>query len=353
MRRDDGFSLLEVLVATALTLTVVGLTAQAYLGALNANEAVQLMAGTNQNLQSGTSFISQDLMKAGQNIPLGGIIVPGGANSVAVNAPGPGARPLGGEGGRLPPIVLGNAAGPLVGDDEEAQDGARTDVITVAYLDDGYPTLRFTGMAADATSGTVFYDPDLPPRQRGTQIDRGAFKVQPGDLFMLQQSGSIVHEVTATPTEDNPQLMEFRSDTDVTGFNQPNAASGGLVTFRENGAVIPASVTARRLKVVTYFIDKSNRAHPRLMRQENGRAPEPIALDVENLQITYDFFVQGSPFRNEPALTGGLKVSDIRKINVYLAARSDEKLRQQQRFLRNSVLTQVTVRSLGLIDQYR
>lgn len=352
MRRDEGFSLLEVLVATALTLTVVGLTTQAYLGALNANEAINLMADTNQNLQSGTSFLSDDLMKAGQNSPIGGIIAPSGAGSVPIVAPGPGARPLGGE-GRLPAVVLGNAAGPLVSDDDD--DGARTDVITVAYVDDGYPALTFTAMAADASSGTVLYDvgdPADPADDEGTRIDAGRFRVQPGDLFMLQQNGSIVHEVTQAPGGAAPQLITFGAGG-VTGFNQPAASSGGLGTFTGGGAPTAANVVARRLKVVTYFIDKTNVGRPRLMRQENGRPPAPIALDVENLQITYDFFVQGSPFRNEAALTGALKVTDIRKINVYLAARSDVKLRQQKRYVRNSVLTQVTVRSLGLTDQYR
>jgi hypothetical protein len=45
--------------------------------------------------------------------------------------------------------------------------------------------------------------------------------------------------------------------------------------------------------------------------------------------------------------------NQVRKVNVFLEGRSAAQLLATNRFLRNSLATQVSLRSLALVDRYR
>src|SRR5580704_10834975 len=87
MKRQQGFSLIEVLVAISILVTVVGLSIGALLQAQTAAKMVSYEANTQENLRAGMHFIVRDLAQAGEGIPQGGISLPYTATS-AVNRPG-------------------------------------------------------------------------------------------------------------------------------------------------------------------------------------------------------------------------------------------------------------------------
>ena len=80
MKREAGFSLIELLVAVAILVTIVGATLAALSQGLQATQGVTLMADTQENLRAGLNYMVRDLVQAGEGIPQGGIPLP---NTVA------------------------------------------------------------------------------------------------------------------------------------------------------------------------------------------------------------------------------------------------------------------------------
>src|SRR5262249_23191770 len=97
MKRQAGFSLTEVLIATALMVVIMGTTLRALSDATHANEAVTLMADSQENLRAALNYMTKDLIEAGEGLPQGGIPIPNSATLLnpnppiasAVNRPGP------------------------------------------------------------------------------------------------------------------------------------------------------------------------------------------------------------------------------------------------------------------------
>jgi len=78
MRREQGFSLIELMVAMAVTLIIVAATLGLFQTALRTNESSTELSNMNGNLRSAMNLISRDLLQAGQGIPTGGVAIPAG-----------------------------------------------------------------------------------------------------------------------------------------------------------------------------------------------------------------------------------------------------------------------------------
>jgi hypothetical protein len=246
-------------------------------------------------------------------------------------------------------IYTGDSLGPLVMD--TAASTVRSDIITVMYVDRTLPTLPTDSVTVSATGTTVVvhYNP-ATPSNLGVQINTTAANtIAAGDLFIFTNAnGTTVQEVTSSPA--NSQTLQFNT-TDVQKFNQPTlaAGNGGIKTLVPTPTGYPP-VTLQRMYMVTYYIDRSTATLPQLMRRVGANAPVAIATGVENMQISYDDWETGATSLvnyNTPPNNNA-----IRKINVYLGGRSEEKSRQTKDYVRNSMQTQITVRSLGLFDRY-
>jgi prepilin-type N-terminal cleavage/methylation domain-containing protein len=350
MRKDQGFTLLEVLVATSLTLVVLMLSVQAFIGALRANEAVDLMSGTNENLQVAGTMITDDLVKAGQGMPVGGTVIPNGAGATAVLRNTPGALVLAAP--TLYAITPGNEQGPQIAAPPPATP-ANTDLITVVYVDGTIPPMPLSVINADASQVTVLYDPANPvPELRGVQINSTpANTFVRGDLVLLRNSnGAVLQEVTSDKDPGSPQVLKFDGTTDQLNFNQPNAAKGNYKLLQTAG-VFPAT-TAYRVNLVSYYIDSSTPALPLLMRRVSARPAVAVAQGIENIQFMFSMFKGGAIFDEKPAPTGTETPNEIRKVQVYLGGRSDQPSTQTKDYVRNSLLTQCNIRNLSFKDIY-
>src|ERR1700691_1706250 len=139
MKRRNGFSLLELMVSMAVTITVLGAATAALLQAQHATQAIAMQANTQENLRAGMHFMVRDIAQAGEGIPQGGITIPYGATSL-VNRPGiagtfpttytaiPAITP-GSQLGQFATSINPNTNLPLVS-------GTRTDIINILYNDD-------------------------------------------------------------------------------------------------------------------------------------------------------------------------------------------------------------------------
>src|SRR5271156_5789239 len=140
MKRENGFSLIELMVAMSILIIVVAGATAVIVQAQRVTSGIALEADLQQNLRAGMHFIVRDLMQAGEGIPQAGIIIPNTAAGVsAVNRPGtatifPNTFTV------LPPVVPGSQLGSIVTTVNPANGatltgGFNTDIITVLYED--------------------------------------------------------------------------------------------------------------------------------------------------------------------------------------------------------------------------
>ena len=72
MKRQKGFTLVEMMVSTAILILTVGAAVTALVQAQRATQGITLLAATQQNLRAGMHFLVRDLTQAGAGIPQGG-----------------------------------------------------------------------------------------------------------------------------------------------------------------------------------------------------------------------------------------------------------------------------------------
>jgi hypothetical protein len=177
-------------------------------------------------------------------------------------------------------------------------------------------------------------------------------------------------------TSISGQIVNFAGG-DSLNLNQPNAA-GGLNEYRAADGGEPLvggriASNASRIRMITYYIDTvTTPGRPRLVRRMNNGHPTTfsntlgtaVAFDVEHLEISYDL-ADGAANPTNVRMTavdiaGGVgaavgcpcDVERIRKVNMTLSARARRPMRGTQQIYRNSLRTQVSLRSLAFVDRY-
>lgn len=339
MRKNDtGFTLSETLIAMALTLVVISAAVNAFTSSMRLADTSRIVSEMNQNLQAGMSLVVRDMIQTGTSVPRGGISIPGGLNSVPVNRPGP-ANGLGpwvfpAAWEVLPAVIPGGGIGPQL-------NGVRTDVISLMYAD---PTLALNqfplaAIAADGTNATV---------NAATNLG-GPDGIRDGDIILFMNGmGNTIQMVTGV----NNQVITF-ADNDPMRLNQRAAERGSIMDLQTAPGVFPPT-TAVRLLMISYYIDNiTDPGLPRLVRRVNMGPELAIAMGLENIQITFDL-VDGvlNPSNIETPVDPN-SPHQIRKINLFLSARSLDRNPNSRDFMRNSMATQVGLRSLSYTDRYR
>jgi hypothetical protein len=337
-KHDTGFTLSETLIAMALTLVVISAAVNAFNSSMRLADTSRIVSEMNQNLQAGMSLVVRDMIQTGTSVPRGGISIPGGLNSVPVNRPGP-ANGLGpwvfpAAWEVLPAVIPGGGIGPLL-------NGVRTDVISLMYADPTIALNQFplAAIAADGTNATV---------NAGTNLG-GPDGIRDGDIILFMNGmGNTIQMVTGV----NNQVITF-ADGDPMRLNQRAAERGSIMDLQTAPGVYPPT-TAVRLLMISYYIDNiTDPTLPRLVRRVNMGPELAIAMGLENIQITFDL-VDGvlNPSNIETPVDPN-SPHQIRKINMFLSARSLERNPNSRDFMRNSMATQVGLRSLSYTDRYR
>ncbi|MBM3788723.1 MAG: prepilin-type N-terminal cleavage/methylation domain-containing protein [Acidobacteria bacterium] len=335
MRRDQGFSLVEVLIAAALTAILLGGTMSMLNDALGTNERTAQMADLEQNLRAGTNFLIRDFINAGWEIPTGGIPIPSGAGALPVKRPGPP-----GTNYTFTPSVTMAAVNPgaSLGPMENAR---ATDIVNILYADNLLPLNQspLDAIAADGSSMTV---------NAGTPITGVPNEIRRGDLIGFSNAlGNTLQCVTGV----SGQIVSFEVG-DPLNLNQPGAPQGSIMQLRSGGVFPPT--TATRILLISYYLDNTTDPQmPRLIRQINDRPGEAVALVLEDLQLSYDL-VDGvtNPTAVETPVPPN-SPNQIRKVNIFLSGRSSLRMRNTDDFLHRTLTTQVSLRSLSFVDRYR
>ncbi len=391
MKREKGFTLIELMVSVAILVATVGVIVGALLQAQHAAQGVAYEANTQENLRAGMHFMVADLMQAGEGIPQGGISVPyNAAGTSAIVRPGAFAptppnfpNPAGSGFTAMPAI----SPGWQVGQDAKTvnpTNGAildgflKTDFINVLYADNSlqdaagrylysFPVVQPVGPPICAgvispTGASVTMDPACFTMPGVTK------PITVGNLIMFHNAnGTALEYVTSVAG----QTINFAAG-DPAGLNATGLPNGTVANLQNSPGVFPPTAITR-VWMVTYYIDSTtNPAAPQLIRQVNypnyppGPAavnpPQAIADNVENLSFSYD--ITGSNFPGlgtYPAGPGNAPTpqlpdtpDQIRAVNVTLAGRSEAPYLASSypQYLRNNLSTQVSVRSLSFINSF-
>jgi prepilin-type N-terminal cleavage/methylation domain-containing protein len=377
MKRQKGFTLVEMMVSTAILILTVGAAVTALVQAQRATQGITLLAATQQNLRAGMHFLVRDLTQAGAGIPQGGVTIPNNASSVSnLNRPGtipqiifPNTYNV------LPPIIPGNALGQLATSVNPTTlatiTGYNTDIINIMYADNVLQDVNgnYLNTYPIVQSGTVPACAGLITSSSVTMASNcfampGTAQTVPvavGNLMMFTGgTGNALGYVTAVAGP----VISFGSG-DPANLNATGAANGTLAKLIAAGGPI----TMTRVWMITYYIDVvTNPSRPQLIRQVNwpgypasGAANPPgvLADVIEDLQLTYDISNSTAAAGSYPNGAGNAQTpiapdtaSQIRAINIYLAARSETPYVATQQFFRNNLATQVCVRSLAFVPPF-
>jgi len=346
---NHGFSLVEFLIASVITLTIMGVAFSTFQDTLLLNQTTVQVADSNQNLRAGTNILVRDLMQTGRNLPLGGISIPSGTGSTAINRPGPPGQTLtfnNVTATTLPSITTGTNLGPNV-------DGRLTDLITLLtddpFMDDltlnpsttsgNVPKLSSTGASFGVGTSTAWL--------AGNAND-GIAPIAPGDLLYFSNAiGSAIQTVTRVT---GPTV--YFDAGDAFNFNQRNAQAGSITQ------ILGVQTTVRRVLMLTYYVYRDSPGLPRLVRALNFGAPQALAGIIEDLEFTYDLVdgvynpanIESLPYTAN-AVT--YSANQIRKVNVHIGVRAEEKSKSTNDYPRNHLSTTVSIRNLAYVDRYQ
>lgn len=354
-----GFSLIELLIAMALGLIVLGATTQLFKSGMDATRLVTQSSEMQQSARASLNLVAKDVSMAGSGLPSGGLSLPYGVGSTPskfavdstqawlANNTYPTNYMYGLISGSGNGIELGN--GPTI-----AATGTTSDAITVVYEDYAFPLNQYTVTFPVATNPNgdlvTFAPPAAPPV--GFPAIQSPTGIQVGDLILLSNNaGNAVGEVTGITPVGAKTNLAF-ANADPLNINQTGAANGNIARIVAGGAT-----TGIRIWAITYFIEVPAAAtgqSPRLMRQVNGQKPVPVADNIINLAITYDM-CDGTNGPNcsgiKNAQAAPFSPNQIHKANIQIMGQT---LISYGNKSRSTVLaTSVSTRSLSFKDRYQ
>jgi prepilin-type N-terminal cleavage/methylation domain-containing protein len=381
MKREAGFSLIEMLVAVAILVTIVGACLGALTQGIQATQGVSLMADTQENLRAGLNYMVRDLVQAGESIPQGGIPLPNTvAGVVNVNEPSPPtlAYKFPAASTVLPAITPGPALGLQTATPDPNNPGKtllgpnNTDMITMIYADNSLidNTIPATPHTLNEFPIYLAASPGIPGCPNGSisasggtvtfditciNINTGNTGLKVGDLIMFQNAGGVTLQCI---TNVAGEVVTFAAG-DPFKLNQtllPNGTLPNTATPAGSGKYPPT--TATRIWMITYYIDSNtNPQRPVLMRQVNFNPAVAVAEVIENLNVTYDIVDSQAtnPAVNAPKIIAPDTPAQIRKVNLLLAARSETSYGQGKTmgYFRNNLQTEVSIQSLSFFSLYQ
>lgn len=359
LSRQNGFTLVELMISTTITLLALGGAVTTFQNALSVNNTATQLSDSNQNLRAGTNLLVRDLMQAGRQIPTGGIPIPSGVGSTPLNRPSPPGLAYTFDNVNataLPAITTGAGLGPTI-------ENTTTDMVTILMMDPLLPRLDMyaTGTVVPgnanppiiANDGASFTVGNATTWLTGDSAN-GISGLNAGDLvYFTNSQGSTVQTVTRTSS-----TTIFFDALDWFNFNQPGAASGTITQLKPVGGTYPQT-SAFRLQMVTYYVDATTTpGTPRLTRIQNHYSPQALAGVVEDLDLSYDLVdaaTNPTGVRSLPYVLNGLTytANQIRKANLHVGVRSEMLSAQANDYIRNHVSTIISIRDLATLSRYQ
>lgn len=371
---ESGFTLVELMVASVITMVVMGVAFSTFRDALALNDAVVNLTDASANLRAGTNLLVRDLLQAGRGIDIGGIPIPSGTNAGDIARPGPTGKSYTfdneEDGATLTAITTGEGLGPTVA-------GYATDMVTILVEDPFRPALNvyapasptaYARLAADGSSFDAGGTGWLPADSTDTAITA----IKKGDLLVFQSTsdGSAIQTVTKVEgttvsfEANDPFNLNQRGTAPGTAGSIPGSITqiirNPLPTCDDASAATKCYpiMTVHRIYMYTYYVEKDSEGQPRLMRRVNSDAAQALAGVIEDLDLTYDLVdgvnnIVGIGTLPFTANSIEYSANQIRKANVHVGVRSEVKSARTNDYLRNHLSTVISIRNLAYVDRYQ
>jgi prepilin-type N-terminal cleavage/methylation domain-containing protein len=373
MKKSFGFTLIEIMVAMAVSMLVLGAAVMMFRDSTKANNNVTQAADMSDNIRAGLNLIVQDLIQTGTGIPTGGISIPNTPNAAGCNTGAPVNRPpaaLGlvfqgpnaanlGCNVILPAIEPGPDLGPTIVS-PDGTSGPPSDIITVMYADNTLALDQKPINGSNCPNGSIApngssitFDPNC------VVIGAAGIPVNPGDLIMIY-NGINPNGVLQTVTSVGGETLNFAGGDAFNLNGRTTTDTAGTIKQLQNPDGTYPATSCTRVWMITYYLDAAaDPNHPMLMRAINFNTPQPVAESFENLQFAYNF-ADGTtpPPVNQaavPIVPGptGDNENEIRSVNVYVGARSANRAASSKSYVRTNVSTQVALRSMAYFNTYK
>ena len=332
--RKRGFTLLEMVVAMALGLVLLGAAVQLYTQGVNATWTISQRAQMQQDFRAAEDMLTRDLSLAGSG--LGNnvqIALPAGTGTLPVYGCSQTTCYLNGTGAAYPtqgsnPYLYGLMPGWKFGPTLNAAQGP-TDTVTVVYTDSSFYLNCYSVTVSSAAVVEFKLNSPLPANcvlptgvTAPQAVNDSVAGLTPGDLVLFSvttgsgtgaTTASVVGEVTNVATAGTDTYNVSFGTGDPLRMNQTGTTGGAIEQ------VVGWTGSANRILVITYYIDNTI-SPPRLMRQVSGHTPMPVAENVVFLQFSYDLYNSASgsalPNQADGGASQGLTPNQITKINI-------------------------------------
>jgi type II secretory pathway pseudopilin PulG len=345
-----GFTLVELMLAMALSLLLLGLVLTLVQKLNYTTDIVASTSDVNENLRAAMNMVSRDLSTAGQNIPVGGIPVPNGTGASAINRPGPAgtsAFPAGTT--NIPVLTPGNGLGRAQGSGTNV---INTDIVTVIGVNQFSPFNQTPVTGSPTVSAT---------QAQITVSTAAAGYVALGQLIMLTNTnGSCLLAATSVNTTTGVITFKNGDPNDPLGVNQFSASLSGTINQLETSSTQTwPAIAAYPISMVTYYLDTSNPG--RLMKQIVMGTPQPVALGINVMRIFYSLSppatlngVQSDPTENPWPTTSDPNNSpnNIRKVVLTMIGEADHQNLGNSQWYSRSITNAVTIQNLDYYNKY-
>ena len=303
MKKQAGFTLVEVVVAMAVTLLVLAGAVLLFRDSTQAHSSVTQSSDMSDNMRAGVNMIVQDLILTGTGIPTGGIAIPNTVDKNGCNVSFPVTRPpatlklsfQGPNAGQpgcnvvLPAIEPGPSLGPTV-TSPDGTSAPTSDLVTILYADNTLALDQKPINGAACPAGTIAADGSSVTFDPACVVlGTAGIPINAGDLIMFNNAnGNCLQTVSSVAG----QTLTFTAGDAFNLNGRTTTETGGTILQLQNVAGgVPdgtyPTTSATRIWMVTYYLDTTvDSRHPRLMREVNFDNPQTVSETVENLQFT-------------------------------------------------------------------
>jgi len=335
-----GFTLIELVLAMALSLLVFALVFALAQQLGNTADYVGSVSDVNENLRAAVNMVSRDLSQAGQNIPVSGIPIPNGGTATVIKRPGPSGTPA------FPAATTNITVltpGYQLGPTQPTAGGANalsTDIVTIIGVNQS-SQFNQTAVTANPTvsSGQV----------QITVSTTAAGYVAAGQLIMLTNSNascllaiSSVNTSTGVITCNHPDATN-----DPLGVNQFSGPNSGTINQLQSAGGSWPAITAYPVTMVTYYLDTSTTR--RLMKQIVMGTAQPVALGIYVMTISYSCSPLATP--TDPTRNPA-SPNTIRKVILTMIGESDHQNHANGQWYTRSITNALTVQNLDYYNKY-
>ncbi|MDQ2976712.1 MAG: hypothetical protein M3R69_15050 [Acidobacteriota bacterium] len=337
---EQGFSLLELVVAVAVLIVITGAIFSLLRDTIKSSTATLELSDAQESLRTAQEYINRDLMYTGDGLnSVSDILVPQDfvTNYLTLN-PVTDPNTLGiihlgliTTDNNVPANTLVRGAVPAV---SVRSNPSLTDRISILQLDRDFAAIALPANAINTNTGLVAV----------SQADINLFTVD--EVYLLSSTeGSIFATITDRQGVGTATPFLVFATGDALGINTVGA--GSLLDKITKGATVPTSIS--RMKIIHYYVNSNGLLMRRVFGvRGSGFTESVIAEPVVSLQLRYFINlkdVNGNMVQPEAQLTTSKQQTETKQVEVQLTVETPHTLQNGLR-QQMSMTTSTSIRNM-------